>query len=340
METASHGGPGAGLDRELDAIARDFEIPALSVAVIASGELVYTGGAGYEDQEQEVPVTGDTRFRIASISKLFAAQAIMQLAEAGKLDLDDPIADYLPGFEQSPITIRQLLTHSSGLSDLVRPVGTEEQRTEQAYFALVNTAMEITGTEHGFEYSDTGFNLLGAIISRASSKAFPDYIQQHILTPVNMRHSGYYDGQQGTAPEVSPTYQGKVLTEAQRRPFDTSFYPSEGVVSTAGDLGRWLVATLNQDNRLLSRASYSQMLEPRVKTTWGDIHIGLGWQVYEVDGRFIARHPGSIRGYKSLLLSYPREGNAIILLTNAAKAPRFDIADRLAEKLRQAKVWR
>lgn len=327
------------LDLELAAIAQEFSIPALSVAVIASGKLVYASGTGHIDNHQKVNTTADTAFRVASISKLFTAQAVMQLIEQERLSLSDPIGDYIPAFRQSPITILQLLTHTSGLEDALRPEGGEGRKPTDTYLSLISASAPLGESAHEFAYSDTGFNLLGAIVASVSGMPFDDYVQQNVLNPVEMQHTGYYDGRRGIAPEAPPTYQGKVLTPELRRPFDPSFYPSEGLVSTASDLGRWLVATLNRDSRLLASPSYAQMLEPRVKTSWGDIQVGLAWQVYEKDSRFVARHPGSVRGYKSLIISYPEERNAIVLLTNAAKAPRFEIADRLTENLRDMQVW-
>ena len=327
------------LKQTIAEIRTEYQLPALSVAVITSGKLVYAGGAGYLDDEQQVAVTEETTFRIASISKLFTAQAIMQLAEAGKLNLSDPVSAYLPEFEGSSITISQLLTHTSGIKDKVRPAGGADHRSQTNYFSLIKAqAIPETGT-HPFAYSDTGFNLLGAVVSAVSGVPFAQYVQKHILVPSQMRHSGYYDGETGSAPSALPTYQGKVLTEAQRRPFDPNFYPCEGLVSNAEDLGLWLSATLKQSPSLLHASSYAQMLEPRAKTPWGDIRVGLAWQVYEKDGRFIARHPGSVRGYKSLLISYPQERNGLVILTNAAKAPRFEIADKLTQTLRDEGTW-
>ncbi|WP_288130722.1 serine hydrolase domain-containing protein [Microbulbifer sp.] len=327
------------LDQTLAELRAEYQIPALAVSVIASGKLVYASGAGYIDEGQQLPVTGDTTFRIASISKLFTAQSIMQLVEAGKLKLSDPVSDYLPAFEGSPITIARLITHTAGIKDTVRPVDAVQRRSQANYLTLIAAQGTPDTAVHTFEYSDTGFNLLGAVVSAVSDMPFEQYVQRHILAPSHMRHSGYYDGQQGTAPSAQPTYQGKVLTHAQQRPFDPSFYPSEGLVSSAGDLGLWLSATLNQDDRILGASSYAQMLEPRADTPWGTIQVALAWQVYTKDDRFVARHPGSLRGYKSLLISYPQEGNGIVLLTNAAKAPRFEIADKLIQTLRSSGVW-
>lgn len=327
------------LDQTLAKLRTEFQVPALAVSVIASGKLIYASGVGYTDEDRQLPVTGETTFRIASISKLFTAQSIMQLVEAGKLQLSDPVSKHLPVFEGSPITIAQLLTHTAGIKDAVRPVDTSQRRSQADYLALIVDQGSPDTAVHNFEYSDTGFNLLGAIVGAVSGMPFEQYVQRHIIEPSHMQHSGYYDGQQGIAPAAQPTYQGKVLTQTQQRPFDPGFYPSEGLVSSAGDLGLWLSATLNQDDSILTAPSYAEMLQPRANTPWGDIQVALAWQVYKKDDRFVAQHLGSLRGYKSLLISYPQERNGIVLLTNAAKAPRFEIAEKLMQALRDSGVW-
>jgi CubicO group peptidase (beta-lactamase class C family) len=331
------------LDNELASRVKEFAIPALALAVVASGKLVYAEGFGFQDEENKIPVTNKTQFRIASISKLFTAQAIMQLAQTNKLGLDDNISKYLPQMMQSKITIRQLLTHSSGLQDKIRPLANESKRSIDDYLSLVNTSVSASLSDGGdasqFNYSDTGFNLLGAIVSVTSGLPFEDYIKLNIFDPAGMSGSGYWDGKRGVSVDVPPTYKGSRIVYDQQRPYDVAFFPSEGVVSNVADLGKWAVSTLTYQQDILNKPSYQQMLQPSIKTTWGDIHMGLGWQVYRDNEELAARHPGSIRGYKSLIVTYPDNIDAIILLTNASEAPRFEIAKKITSKLRQAGVW-
>lgn len=154
-----------------------------------------------------------------------------------------------------------------------------------------------------------------------------------------MLQSGFFDGKVGLKPEAPATYEGKLIPLKQQRPYDRSFYPSEGMISNVSDLSNWLLLTLSRDERLLNKNTYKEMIQPNVKTTWGDIYIGLGWQIYKENDRLVARHPGGIRGYKSLIISYPEEKNAIVLLTNANETPRFEIAERVIRKLYDLKIW-
>ncbi|WKE64866.1 serine hydrolase [Gallaecimonas kandeliae] len=327
------------LHQELQSIQEDYQIPAIAMAVIADGKVVFADGAGFLDQGHQQPVSSGTLFRLASISKLFTAQAVMQLVEAGKLQLDDRVSTYLPELGPSDITIRELLSHVSGLRDQVRPVPHEAHRRQAQYLKAVGDSLATSQGQKVFNYSDTGFNLLGAVVGKVSGMPFDQYIKRHILVPAGMSSSGYYDGVSGVMSEALPTYEGKPLPRAQQRPYDPAFFPCEGLVSNVSDLANWLVLTLAMDKRLLTQRSYQEMLKPRAKTPWGDIDVGLGWQLYQKDGQLVARHPGSIRGYKSLVLAYPGKRNALVLLTNASKAPRFKIAERFTNKLVALGIW-
>ncbi|RDX36586.1 class A beta-lactamase-related serine hydrolase [Kangiella sp. HD9-110m-PIT-SAG07] len=278
-------------------------------------------------------------FRTASLSKIFTAQAIMQLVEREEISLDDKVAQYLPQFDDSPITIRHLLTHSSGLSDQVGPLPIDKMRSLKSYLSHLSEQAVNVKPGNSFEYSDGGFNILGAIVSVVSDMRFEDYITKNILLPTDMRHSGYFDGKQGIKAEALPTYEGEFLNKDQLRPYDVAFYPSEGLVSNVADLSRWLVSTLTLSEKVLTKDSYRSMLQPQLKTTWGEIYMGLGWQVYEKNGQSVARHPGSIRGYKALIISFPESQDAMILLSNAHETPRWDIARVIREILTEQKVW-
>lgn len=325
------------LDHALKEAQLKYHIPAMAVAIISSGKVSYANGFGYFDKTESKSTTKHSLFRVASISKLFTAQAIMQLVETDKITLDDSIDQYLSSFQSSQITIRQLLTHSSGLKDTIRPVTIESKRTEQEYLDSVSASYEENTTTKTFNYSDTGFNILGSIVSSVSGLKFDEYIKTNILTPSHMDSSGYYNGKSGIKTEVVPTDKGILIDKGERRPYDSAFYPSEGLVSNINDLSKWLISTLYQDASLLQIPSYKKMLVPQLKTTWGNIYMGLGWQVYEDENNFIARHPGSLRGYNSLILSYPKNKNAIILLTNSSNAPRWEITDLITRKLKLLK---
>ena len=323
----------------LEKIRLHNNIPAMAVAIISNGEVTYINGFGYLDEIKSKPTTKGSLFRIASISKLFTAQAIMQLVENKKLGLNDNVSKYLSIFENTSITIKQLLTHSSGLSDTVRPVKFDDKRSEQSYLESVKNAVVNNLENKSFEYSDTGFNVLGSVISTISGVRYEKYIHENILIPAGMQSSQYFNGINENIAEAPPTYKGKLIDKSEQRAYDLSFNPSEGLVSNVYDLSLWLKLTLANDISILKQQTYKNMLAPQIKTTWGEIYMGLGWQVYKSKGTNVARHPGNIRGYKSLIIAYPKNGNAMILLTNSSNTPRWEIAKSVTKILKKNSEW-
>jgi len=327
------------LTASLEKTRIENNIPSLAVAIISSGEVTYIKGFGFLDEIKTKPTSEDTLFRIASISKLFTAQAIMQLVQNDKLDLSDKVGKYLPTLAKNNITIKQLLTHSSGLSDIIRPVTFEEKRTISSYLGLVSKSAPKHSEEQAFEYSDTNFNILGAIINAVTGQEYEKFVHDNILKPAQMKKSNYSLAGNEYFAEASPTYKGKLIDKTDQRPYDVSFNPSEGLVSNVRDLSHWLKLTLARDASILEEQTYNEMLEPQIKTTWGEIYMALGWQVYKTEHGKVARHPGSIRGYKSLVLTYPESKNAMILLTNSSNTPRWEIAKSITEILRRNSEW-
>lgn len=327
------------LTASLEKTRIENNIPSLAVAIISSGEVTYIKGFGFLDETKTKPTSDDTLFRIASISKLFTAQAIMQLVENDKLDLSDKVGKYLPVLKRSNITIKQLLTHSSGLSDVIRPVTFEEKRTIASYLGLVSESASKHSKEQAFEYSDTNFNILGAVVSAASGQEYEKFVHDNILKPAQMKKSNYSLVGNEYFAQARPTYKGKFIDKKDQRPYDVSFNPSEGLVSNVRDLSHWLKLTLARDMSMLEEQTYNEMLEPQIKTTWGEIYMALGWQVYETKRGKVARHPGSVRGYNSLVLTYPESKNAMILLSNSSNTPRWEIAKSITEILRRNAQW-
>jgi CubicO group peptidase (beta-lactamase class C family) len=327
------------LTATLENIRLQNDIPSMSVAIITSGELTYIKGFGFIDDKDKKPTNSESLFRIASISKLFTAQAVMQLVEKNKIKLNEKIGHYIPRFQDSNITVKDLLTHSSGINDSIKPMNFDKQRAINSYLDSVIQFLPKNTENKTFEYSDTNFNILGAVISAASGQKYEKFIQDNILKPAKMKKSNYSFGGNEYFAEASPTYKGKLIDKTDQRPYDVSFNPSEGLVSNVRDLSHWLKLTLARDASILKERTYKEMLEPQIKTTWGEIYMALGWQVYKTEHGKVARHPGSIRGYKSLVLAYPESKNAMIILTNSSNTPRWEIAKSITQLLRRNSEW-
>ena len=322
------------MQEALKGIIHQHKIPDLSVGVIRSGKIVYIGDLHQRNDKILQTETGITRFRIASITKLFTAQAIMQLVEKDKLRLDDDVAVYIPEFKNHHITIQHLLTHHGGLQDKVWPEPFSEDSGFNAYLKNVLAVNPDIKPGIQFQYSDTGFNLLGKVIADVSGLPYHIYIERNILKPALMDNSGYYSGSTGVQPDVEPFKNGQLIPHGQQWPFDPQFFPSEGLISNVNDLSLWVQAVLTRSSKLLSKKSYKQMTTPLEKTSWEETRIGLGWFITRRHQIDYVYHMGDIHGYESVLVMEPSANNAIILLTNSSDVPRWEIVDEIERVLR------
>jgi CubicO group peptidase (beta-lactamase class C family) len=303
--------------------------PGLSMAVVRQGETVWAKGYGYADQERQLPAAPNTRYRVASLTKLFTATAIMQLYEQGRLRLDDPVHDYLDWFTlqhpDSPlIALRHLLTHTGGIPrDAAIPMWTEDRF--QTWDELVTTTQQretIYPPGYKWKYSNLGFALLGGVVEAVSGQAHADYVQQHILDPLAMADS-----------TLSPEPDAERLAVGYMRP-DTNdrreparfthgggFAPAYSLMTTVEDLGRFAVAhlTADADTPILKASSLREMhrtqwLEPDWQSGWG-----LGFAQVRLDGQTYSRHGGLVKGYTSDIRLCRDLGFAVITLTNAVE---------------------
>lgn len=320
----------AQLREMVETIRTASAVPAIGIGVIDDGKIVFLGGFGDVNGR---PATEHDRFRAASISKLFTAQATMKLAEAGRLSLDDDISRWLPAFAGRGLTVRHLLIHRSGLRDAVLPRDADDAARIQTYLDLLARQSPSRAPGEAYAYTDADFNVLGAVVERASGVSFTAYIQQNLLDPLGLADSAAFPTpaqREGVAP---PFMNKPTLRPATPRAYDIAFAPSEGLVTSARDLTIWTQATLKQDKRLLGAGSFTAMLNREAEAEGPGRYAGLGWQLREDNGRRIAEHGGSVRGFNALVLTYPDEGRAIVILTNADDAPRWEIARKVDEIL-------
>ena len=225
-------------------------LPGLSIAVLYDQEVVWSEGYGYSDVEKKKPATPSTIYRIGSITKLFTSTAILQLRDAGKLRLDDPVALHLPWFripnpypDAPEITIRHLLTHTSGLPrEAAFPYWTDHvfpTRDELAEGVLGQEALNPPETI--YHYSNLGMSLLGEIVTVVSGQPWADYVQESILRPLGMSSSSTNPGEK-LLPRLATAY---LIEDAHGKREVMDYYeagaiaPAGGIVSTVEDLGRF-----------------------------------------------------------------------------------------------------
>ena len=313
-------------------------IPGISAAIVHDQQILWSGGYGQADLGQKTSTSADTIYSICSISKLFTSIAVMQLRDAGKLRLDDPVEKHLPWFriqktapEGPEITIEGLLTHASGLPrESEFPYWTAPDYafpTRAEVKEKLASQKTLYPAEKTFQYSNLGMTLAGEVVAAVSGEPYDEYVKSHILAPLGMT---------GTTPEIPADQRGKrlatgysILTregEPKAMPFFQvrGIAPAAGFASTAEDLARfasWQFRLLEKGGtEILNVNTLREMyrihwVEPDFETTWG-----LGFSVWRRDGRIFVGHGGSCPGFRSSVLFRPEEKVATIFLSNAHEA--------------------
>lgn len=306
--------------------------PGLSIAVVYDQEIVWSEGYGYADLEKKTAATPSTVYRIGSISKLFTSTAVMQLRDRGKLRLDDPVALHLPWFEvpnpfpDAPeITIRQLLTHTSGLArEADVPYWTDHVFPTREELAEVVRAQDaLNPPETTYHYSNLGMSLLGEIVTAVSGQPWAEYVQEHIFRPLGMLSSSAAPDERILQHLANPyMLQRPDGTREVMEYYDAgAIAPAGGIVSTVEDLGRFASLQFRGGpaggDQILKGSTLREM--HRVHWVYDSFSggRGLGFYVSRRDDKNFIGHGGSIGAHVSHLLMVPSEKIAVIVAINA-----------------------
>lgn len=327
-------------EAQADKILRDEmklrRIPGLQAIVIRKGRVVFQRSLGVANLQYGTPVTADTIFSINSCTKAFTGLAIMQLVEAGQVDLDAPVSTYLADLPTAwrAIPIRMLLSHMSGLPNAIdNGSGDAIAPTEAATWTALQTLPILFPAGQRFHYCQTNYLLLGKIIDKLTGKPFTQVVQTRQLAVAGMSRTLYGDSRDiipGAAQNYRLDYPVK-LQPGQLQNNHHNFLPflrtGAGLNSTAGDLARWMIA-LNGGKLLSKPANVQRMLTAQ---TFNDGTAGewtLGWIR-------VARtaHPavGATGGGRAAFYLYPEDDAAVIILTNLAGGSPEDFADQLVQ---------
>jgi CubicO group peptidase (beta-lactamase class C family) len=314
--------------------------PGLAIAVVASGAVVHSAGYGLADVREDVPVTPDTIFHLASCGKQFTGLGILMLAEEHKLRLDDPIGKHIPsltGFGPRA-TLRQLLHHTSGIRDLYGEDGVEEvlARSEQPInadvirtYAELGCPMEKAGLEPGdtFSYSNSGYDLLGSVIERVSGQTYHDFFARRVFDRLGMKDTFSVPDRRIDDPRCAIGYtlskRGKLI-EARGNEFD-NLVGSGSFYTTASDL-----CLYDQALRATSLVSEASMAEAFTsgRTNDGNLtNYGFGWYLGEQDGISFADHEGEWNGFHSYICYCLDRPLSIFVLTNEPEVDLIEVAD-------------
>jgi CubicO group peptidase (beta-lactamase class C family) len=319
------------------------KIPGLQIAVVQHGKVVFLGAYGVANVEDSVPVSDDTVFPVHSITKAFVGVAVMQLVEAGKLDLGAPVSRYLDGLPTTwqAITLRQLLTHVSGLPELWDKHLRVIADTEAGLWSkLQSMPLEFPAGER-FSYNQTNYFLLGKVISKVSGEPVLEFIAERQFNVVGMPSSGFGDAHD-VVPHISGTYcycteseQGTVASPRLTvflRDWPVYIRTAAGLNTTAQELAKWIVAL--REGRLLKKESLATLWTPgrlndgSARGT-GDLTNGyaLGWPIaIRPEHRAIA----STGGNRAAFFIYPEDDLAVIILTNLVGSGPEQFVDEVA----------
>jgi CubicO group peptidase (beta-lactamase class C family) len=300
---------------------QERHVPGLAIAVVENGAITEQRAHGIANLETATPMTTGAVFELASVTKPITATAVMMLVEEGKVSLDAPISTYIDATPAAwaPITVRQLLTHTSGLDNLSLPriQGAVPLRvtTAQMFDYLVQQPLRWPIGQNGW-YSDAGYFLLGMIIERASGQSYRAFLQQRIFGPAGMTNSSVLDKERVLHGRVA-TYSWRDGQHVNwRRDWDYELPSFFGVFSTLKDLAAWDAAL--RRGALLRRASLEQMWAPATLSNGQQAKVlddpyGLGWHLLNIRGHRAVSHSGASGTYLLRFLDQPL---TIIVLTN------------------------
>ena len=306
-----------------------------SVLVAQNGDILLNEGYGQANVGAEIPNLPETQFRIGSLTKQFTAAAILKLQEQGLLNVQDPVAKFLPDYPRgNEITIHHLLIHTSGIPNYERRRDLPEVvqspiPLDELIASFSDQPLEFPPGQQ-YRYSSSGYVVLTKIIEITSGQPYADYLENQILVPANMAYSGY----DFLSPDLPNPAEGYHLTPDGPRPAiltDSSWPTGAGALySTVGDLYRWDRALYEDD--ILSTESRQAFFTPWMDTGQGTDY-GYGWDIGNTAGRPSIAHGGGIFGFASFMARFPEDDAVIIVLSNGIQMPPRLIAEGLAQIL-------
>jgi CubicO group peptidase (beta-lactamase class C family) len=315
---------------------KDYKkLPSVSVAIVKDQETIWSKAYGTVNSDSKTAASTNTLYSICSISKLFTSVAIMQLYDAGKLRLDDTIEQLLPNYNlkqqhkgSGPITIRSLLTHSSGLpreSDYPYWTGPDFPfPSQEQLYAKLGEQQTLYPSSTYFQYSNLGMSLLGEVIEKVSGQPYAKYVEDNIMKPLKLSATHPYIPKDELGKKLAIGY-GAIKRDGSRD--KVNLFDAKGIVAAAGftsnveDLAKfaaWQFRLLNTDGTEILKSSTLkemhrvQWVEPDWKTYWG-----LGFSISQPEGVTIVGHGGSCPGYRTTLQLSPKDKMAYTVMINA-----------------------
>jgi CubicO group peptidase (beta-lactamase class C family) len=312
---------GADLTKEVDVLMREYDgnVPGASVLVIEKGRAVVRKSYGLADGRTKT--TPATNYRLASITKQFTAAAILALVNDGKLSLDDQASRWLPSLPAAAesITIRHLLTHTSGLIDYEDVIA--EGTTAQLHDADVLRLLESQDRTYfapgsKYQYSNSGYALLALIVERVSGQTFAAFLRERIFLPLGMQNTVAFE-------EGISTVANRAYGTPKDQSTTSAVLGDGGIYSSIDDLAKWDAA--------LYDPRYAIVFAPQTKTDEPNVDYGFGWRISRHHGERMVWHSGETSGFRNVILRFPDRRLTVIVLTNRSEPKPYPTALAIAD---------
>ena len=315
----------------------DAVAPGAAVLVVQDGKVVHQKGYGLANVETKSPITTTSTFDLASVSKQFTAMAIMMLAERGKLAYDDPLTKFFPEFPAyaARITVRHLLNHTSGLPDYMgvfrgRPAGiSSEPTSREAVTMLAQIPEPLFAPGEKYQYSNSGYVVLGQIVEKASGTTFPAFLKTNVFDPLGMSTTIVSDQIMAPSKNRAVSYRpaGSGFSNADYTPLNR-IYGDGNVNTSVEDMYKWDQALYT--DRLVKQSTLAEAFTSTKLNNGALSDYGFGWGIETWLGRRAVSHGGAWAGFRTYIMRFPEERFSIIVLSNAANFNPGAAARRIA----------
>jgi CubicO group peptidase (beta-lactamase class C family) len=328
---------------ELSRLVREAQsqqrIPSISAAAVGNGEVVWQESLGLADVAGTVEATPDTQYRVGSITKTFTAVAVMQLRDAGELDLDDPLSKHIPEAAHGEPTLRRMLTHLSGLQREMPGYAWEtlDFPDREGLVAGLAEAEQVLRPATRWHYSNLAFALLGEVVARRSDIEYEQYVRERLLAPLGLERTTFEQTPPAANGYLVEPYADAVRPEQNL--IKGAFAAAGSLWSTTGDLARWGTFLVDGADGVLAKESVEEMrhFHSMADLEQWKLGWGLGLALMREGDRIFVGHGGAMPGFLAGLAIAPKERSGAVVLVNSGAGIKIEeLLRELASKVAEA----
>ncbi len=325
-----------GFDQKFQYAVTENNVPGAAYAIIQDGKVIAAKGYGTRALGADLPVTSDTVFRLASVSKTFSAELAAMMVAEGKFSFDDKLSKYVPNFHlKTPgharkIRLDNILSHTTGLTPNAYDNMLEDGWSLEKIIPRFKRLKAVCGPGNCYGYQNIAYSFIGPVIEKTTGDSFKHLVETRIFTPLDMRDSsvgleGYLSSANRAAPHVL-TRSGWYRTSVKPNYYTVA--PAAGINASIMDLAKWVRAQMGYNNKVLGADLLKTVTKKRIRTKrelrkrmWrpyvSDAYYGYGWRIYQIGGEDIILHGGGVSGFRSLIAYSKEHDIGLVMLMNA-----------------------